>query len=341
MSISHGSEGGQAIIAPTYKKLVNKLSLTLAPGVPQTFPRICGPHRIVMTFTPLVGLPSSWTFALTGGSNQTATEVLPMFPRKSDDLYNQVINYRINGNDLPPFGCTITTLPIPPASEMSSRINIFQVDETVTGSNFSFKLAYCPFSGIDPTITSTAAVTIEMKVLYYRVFGDRYRAFGYLESRGAPVYIVKNFPTLFNSMAGVNPLDAFTPLPFKRISGTQTILVANTTTGFYFLFDVDYSVFSQSPGYLGYISPTANALPASSDVENATLVSVGSQNDAGAQIQVIDFILAATDGRSYRFRFDPHGYNQTPPTIQLLAPGPVLGAENLVVNVFVRYFQTI
>lgn len=341
-TVGQGTQGGYSIIAPSYKKYITKLTFDLVAGVPQTFPRVCGPHRIVMSFTPLVGSTTSWSFAITGGSNQVATEVLPMFPRNPEDLYNKTINYRINGSDLPPFGCSITTLPVPPASAMTTRVNIFQVDEIVTGSGLSMMFAYCPFAGIDPTITSTTSVVVDMRIISYRAEGDNHRAIGYQESRGAPFYIVRNFPTIFTSVAGVNPLDSYTPLQFQRISGMQTILVADTTTGFYFSFDVDYGIIGQAHGFLGYnYNPTPNASLASKDIENATLVGISSPTNVHAQEKVEEFILAASDGRAYKFAFDPSGYNQLPPTIQLLAPSAPLGADNLVVNVFVRYFQTL
>jgi hypothetical protein len=338
-----GVQGGRAIIAPAYKKYVTPQAISVAINTPQTFLRVTGPQRILMTYTPLIGLARTWSFALTGGTNAVSPEGLPMFPRPPDALYNPTINYRINGADLPPFGCTILTLPVPPASAMTTRINIFQVTETVTGLGLSFIVACCPFADVDPTITYTGLPqtgSIELKVISYRASGDEHRAIGYPVSRGAPFYSVKNFPTTFVPVAGVNPLDAFNPLPFQRVDGQQTIIVSNTTTGFYFSFDVDYGIIGQGHGYLGYtFSPTANARLASTDIENAFLVSITSPSDPNAEMKIEQFVLAGFDGRAYRFTFDPSGYNEVPPTIQLL--GPVLGGETLVVNVFVRYFQTL
>jgi hypothetical protein len=55
----------------------------------------------------------------------------------------------------------------------------------------------------------------------------------------------------------------------------------------------------------------------------------------------MQYLFLADDGRIYRFTFDPDGARQIPPTIELVSPGPALAANTLVVNVFVRYFQTI
>lgn len=330
-----GPEGGRALIAPSYTKSISRVQISTLINTPQPFPRVCGPHRIVMTSGSI-----TWSFAITGGTNRISSSVLPMFPKNKDDLYDQSINYRINGSDLRPFGCTITTVtPIP---QNTTLINVFRVN--VTGSNLSFLLGYCPFMGIDSTITYTGiplAGFIDMKIISYRVSAGNQRAFGYITSFGAPKYTVRNFSTTFAPVGGVNPLDSSTPLNFERVSGQQTILVKNTTTNSYFAFDVDYGIISQGNGYIGYISPTANARLASIDIENATLLSISSPTAFGSIQKVIQYLFLADDGRTYRFTFDPDGARQTPPTIELVSPGPALGANTLVVNVFVRYFQTI
>lgn len=332
-----GPQGGRALIAPSYTKSVSRVQISTLINTPQKFPRVCGPHRIVMTSGS-----STWSFAITGGTNRVASNVLPMFPKNQDEVYDQSINYRINGQDLPPFGCTISTvMPIP---QNTTLINVFNVTESVTGSALTFLLAYCPFMGIDSTITYTGAPSagfIDMKIISYRVSAGNQRVFGYIQSFGAPRYVVRNFSTSFTPSGGANPLDAFVPLNFERVSGQQTILVMNTTTDSYFAFDVDYGIISQGNGYLGYISPTANARLASTDIENATLLSISSPTASGAVPKVIEYLLLADDGRTYRFTFDPDGARQTPPTIELVSPGPALAADTLVVNVYVRYFQTI
>lgn len=332
-----GPEGGRALIAPSYTKSVSRLQISTLINTPQKFPRVCGPHRIVMTSGS-----NTWSFAITGGTNRVSSSVLPMFPKNQDSLYDQNINYRVNGQDLPSFGCTITTVsPIP---KNTTLINVFSVKEIVTGSNLSFTLAYCPFMGIDSTITYTGAALagfVDMKIISYRVSAGDQRVFGYIESFGAPRYTVRNFITTFAPVLGVNPLDAFAPLNFERISGQQTILVRNTTTNSYFSFDVDYGIISQGNGHLGHISPTANARLASIDIENATLLSISASSNSGSVPKVIQYIFLANDGRTYKFSFDPDGAREIAPTIELVSPGPALAADTLVVNVIVRYFQTI
>lgn len=333
-----GPEGGKAIVAPTYRKYIDKKTLYLLANQSQQFQRVTGPHRIIMS---IVGSPNlSWAFSLTGGTNSTSGEGLPMFPRDPKKLYNPSINYKINGDDLPAYGCVITTLPVPPQSAMTTRVNMFQVTETVTGSNFSFVISECPYAHVDPTIVSTLNVDVDMKIIFYRAKADNYRSLGWSESRGAPVFKAYNFPTDFISNAGVNPLDSMTALPFQRISGQQTIVVYNKSTHAYFSFDVDYGIIGQGGGYLGYVSPTANAKLASKDIENATLSSITGLSNPNAVIRKEMFTLVASDGRTYEFVFDPSGYNQIPPTIRLSA-GPLLGAESISVNVFARYFKTL
>jgi len=331
-------QGGKALIAPSAVKYVDRKQISLGVTTPQKFSRVVGPQRIIMTWGTY-----SWAFSLTGGSNTTQSQTLPMFPRPRDDVYNATIDFRINGADLFPFNCTIITiLPIP---QNTTLINVFQVTETVTGNNFTFLLAYCPTAGIDSTITYLGAPQVpnfvDMKIVYYRAKLSDSRAFTYPLSYGPPSYYVSNSPTTFAPVVGVNPLDAFTPLQFQRMSGEQTILVSNTTTGFYFAFDVDYGIIGQARGYLGWVNPTANASLAAIDVVNATILDISSPGDPNAVIQVIQFVVAADDGRTYVFTFDPSGSTQVPPTIMLDSPGPVIGAETIVVNVFVRHFQIV
>lgn len=332
-----GPQGGRALIAPSYAKNISRIQISTSINTPQKIPRVYGPHRIVMSSGA-----NTWSFAITGGTNRVSSSVLPMFPKHRDDLYDQSINFRINGQDLPPAGCTITTvMPIP---QNTTLINVFSVTETVTGSNLSFLLGYCPFMGVDSTVTYTGAPVaglIDIKIISYRASAGNQRAFGYIQSFGAPTYVVRNFQTSFVPVLGVNPLDAFSPLNFERVSGQQTILVMNTTTKSYFAFDVDYGIISQGNGYLGYISPTANARLASMDIENATLLSITTPTASGAIPKVIQYLFLADDGRTYKFTFEPNGAREIPPTIELVSPGPGLGADTLVVNVFVRYFQTI
>jgi len=338
------AQGGNALIAPSYRKYIYRKTISLDTNEPQTFPRVVGPQRIVMSWAQPPGPPKTWSFAITGGSNSVESSVLPMFPRPSGDVYNQVINYRVNGQDIPSFGCIVLGLPIPPASESTSRINRFQVVETVIVLGLAFLFAWCPFSEVDPTVTYLGDPldpnVVEMKIISYRATAANNRVNTLPVSRGAPFYFVRKFPTIFNSVAGVNPLDALTALPFQRVSGQQTIVVS-LSSGFYFLFDVDYGIISQGGGYLGYTyNPTPNAVLATKDVENATILSIDSPNNINAQQRDIYFTVAATDGRTYIFIFDPSGNNQVPPTIQLSA-GPPLAAEDLVVNVLVRYFEVI
>lgn len=331
------AQGGYALISPSYNKNVLLKVISLGLTTPQKFPRVCGPHRIFMTWNSF-----TWSFAITGGTNRITSDVLPMFPRPSNDLYNVPNNFQINDQDVPPCGCTIyTVLPYP---QNTTLINVFRVTENLTGNNFSFVVAYCPFTGIDSTITYDGAPqipnTVDMKIVSYRVASNNHRAIGYHISFGAPNYIVRSFQTKFIPNAGVNPLDANTPLDFERISGQQTVVFKNTTTGFYFSFDVDYGIIGQAHGYLGLVSPTANATLASMDITNATLVSITHQGDVNAVIQVMQFTFDANDGRRYVFTFDPVGYNQIPPTIQLVSPG-ALGAEDATVTVYTRYFHSI
>jgi hypothetical protein len=336
-SYGFGTQGGFSSISPSYHKDVVRQVISLGITTPQKFHRVCGPHRIFMTWGIF-----TWSFALVGGTNRVSPDVLPMFPRSPNDVYNATINFKINDQDAPPYGCTIfTVLPIP---QNTTLINVFRVTENLTGNNFSFLVAYCPFTGIDSTITYSGVPqtpnTIDMKIVSYRVASDNHRAIGYTISFGAPDLVVRNFPTKFTSVAGVNPLDANIPLNFARISGQQTIVFQNINTGFYFSFDVDYGIIGQAHGYLGWVNPTANATLASMDITNATLVSITHAGDPNAVIQIMQFTFDANDGRRYVFTFNPVGYTQTPPTIELVSPG-MLGAEDAMVNVFTRYFYSI
>ena len=337
MSYGFGTQGGQALNAPSYRKYQYKTiftSATLNTNTPQTYPRVTGQQRIFMKY-----LTYTWSFAIDGGSNTVAPEVMPMFPNTSL-TYNPSIDYLVDRD--PPRGATVQVLPIPTGT---TRINVFRVTETVTGSNFTFDLAYSPFaSKVDPTVTLLApqilAGDLEIDVVFFRSTPDL-RSSGRLIAFGAPSYRVHDFLTPFLSTGVTNPLDTFTPLPFHRSNGQQEIVVSNTTTGAYFSFEIDYGIIGQAGGYLGLTSPTANALP-TSPPENATIMSVPiSETNDAALAHVSRYRVTANDGRVYMFTFDPDGYRQIPPTIQLVNPGPPFGAENIELHIYYKYFYTI
>ncbi len=189
---------------------------------------------------------------------------------------------------------------------------------------------------------------ISLRINYYR--GEPYmREMGIPVAFGAPTYIEKNYPTVFLSVAGVNPLDNNTALPFYRYNGQQDIVVTNLTTGFYFAFSIDYAIIGQNGGSLGLSAPNGNPklVGPAATTENCTITSDLPPPFGQSTIQALMFaVVAANDpegARTYIFTFDPFlpvVSTPPPPLIQLVG-GPDFGADNVEVRVVVRQFRTV
>ncbi|HMP28238.1 MAG TPA: hypothetical protein PKD85_01475, partial [Saprospiraceae bacterium] len=300
-------------------------------GIP--FNRVTGPQTFIMRYENGIVPTPTWEFSIRGGSNATSGDGLPIYA-------NTATNYGVNDyvpDNSAPKGCTISVLPKP---TNTTRINIFEIVENVTGLNLTFQLSMSPFAPVPPLLTfpapQVALFGISMTTLFYRTVPG-FTTSGLPSSFGAPDYNIELFDTPFIS-GGVNPLDAGIALPFRRFSRQQTITVRNTTTGFYFAFEIDYGIINQGNGYIGYISPTINALLVPDAVpQNCTITNTGLQQPG--IVKVLEYTVVALDGRTYVFTFNPNPYTQTNPTIRLV--GPVLGAESVVVESTYLQFRSI
>lgn len=346
---SIGPQGGQAIYSPSY--VINKqekiyTSDQFVAG-PVNFKRVMGPQRVVMMLTT-GGFVYVWSFALSGGTNQQVTNALPMFPNPAS-TYTPSINFILDPNGLAPLGCTVETQPIPLA-KTSSRINIFDITETLSGSSYKFRLSMCPCLNIDSTIE---AVTPLPGGSTLRVYSEFFRVNPNLRTEGipisfmAPIYTVKSYETLIPPVDGASPLDnPATKIPFTRFPGQQTIVFINYTTGFYFLIDVDYGIIGQGNGYLGYVSPTANGslVPGSTPiwctVENVFIS--GANSRAVSRTTRLQITTDAADGggRTYLIDLFPSAYRGEKPLISRSA-GAAIGNEEVGVQVYGRYFSTV
>jgi hypothetical protein len=299
-------------------------------GIP--FNKVTGPQTFIMRYENGGPIAPTWEFSIRGGSNTTSGDGLPIYQ-------NTITNYGVNDyvpDPSPPRGCTVTVLPKP---TNSTRINIFQIVENVTGLGLIFHLALAPFAPVQPLLIfpapQVALFGISMTTIFYRTTPG-FTTSGIPSSFGAPDYDIESFTTPFTSGGGVNPLDASNPLPFRRFSRQQTIMVTNTTTGFYFSFDIDYGIINQGNGYIGYINPTVNALLVPHSIpQNCTVTNTGAPQ-AGV-VKILQYTVVALDGRTYIFTFDPNTYTQTSPTIRLV--GPALAADSVTVeNIYLRFY---
>lgn len=345
-----GPQGGQAIWSPSY--VINKYEKTytessLVSG-PVNFNRVMGPQRIVMSLIDGV-FRYVWSFSLSGGTNRQVTNALPMFPNPSS-TYNPSINFITDPNDVAPMGCMVKTQPIP-LSKTSSRINIFDVTETSSGSDYKFRLSMCPFLNIDSTIESIGpslppGSTLIVYSEFFRV-NPNLRTGGIPISFMAPEYSVKSYETIIAPNGGISPLDnPSTKIPFTRFAGQQTIMLVNYSTGFYFVIDVDYGIIGQGNGYLGYVSPTSNGVlvqgssPVGCSVSNITIS--GANTNAVSKITKLKVSTSVMDGggREYLITLSPSAYRNENPTISRSAGAPI-GNEEIGVRVYGRYFSSV
>jgi hypothetical protein len=333
-------QGGNSLLNPkytTYTDVINFTSGNLNTNLGLTFRRVCGPQMIIMKYRNGAPIEPTWAFSIRGGSNAASSEVLPMFPNTIKN-YSNVINYV--PDETPSRGCVLSVLPQP---TNTTRIDVFRVIESVTGANFQFIFAWSPFGGTVPPIITLPApqialFNIEMTLIYYRTPPDITTS-GIASSFGAPEYFTESFQTPFLSVAGVNPLDAGTPLPFRRYNGQQRIVFLNTTTSFYFAFEIAYGIIEQGNGYFGYTSPTTNAVLVENSIpENCTITNTGIRSPS--LVSVLQYTVVALDGRTYLFTFDPNPYTQTQPTIRLIAGLP-FGVENVTIQNFHLYFGSV
>lgn len=349
-TFSIGPQGGQAIYSPSYKinkyeKIYTEASLTSGPVY---FQRVIGPQRIVMNLTD--GLFTyTWSFALSGGTNRQVTNALPMFPNTTK-TYNSSDNFIVDPNGLAPLGCIVETQPIP-ATKTSSRINIFDITETLSGSSYKFRLSACPFSNIDSTIELIGPALPSESTL--TVYSEFFRVNPNLRTDGIPIsfmspsYKVKLYETSILPVDGVSPLDSpSTKIQFTRFAGQQTIVFINYTTGYYFTIDIDYGIIGQGNGYIGYVSPTSNGtlVPNSTPI-GCTVKNVfvnGSNVYAVSKMVRLEVTSPVDDGggRTYLIDLFPSAYRNEKPTISVSSGAPI-GNEDLAIRVYGRYFSTV
>lgn len=139
-----GTQGGTSLENPKYETYVRTkfLSPDFGIGLPQDFPRITGHQKIVLKFGVLDTSPTC-TFSLTGGSNTNQPEIKPMFPN-TRSTYNTSINY-VPAETAQ--GCVLKFLPYI-ATSKSTRTNVFNVLENITGNNWYFTIAMSPFADV-------------------------------------------------------------------------------------------------------------------------------------------------------------------------------------------------
>lgn len=329
-----GPQGGISILTPAYNRNVANTVLDMASlnaGTTLEFFRVTGPQQLIFKY-----LNFTWYFFLSGGSNTQQSSALPGSLGGSISAYNQTINYRVTSP--PPRGCVVQQIPPPPNT---SRVNVFNVIENVTGLNISLTLAWCPFFGIPPTIMQVGggavAAPITLKILFCRVIPEL-RSPGTPLSSGAPIYETRSMKKRFKPVAGVNPLDAGVAMPFKRYNGQQDIVVTNLATNQFFIIEVDYGIITDGGGYIGVVSPTANCLL--QGTVNCTAVTSSATFQVATPVTIT--VTEPATGRVYAFFFDPTTLPRfpPPPTIKLVS-GPALGNVTLEVATVYRYFSTI
>ncbi len=358
-----GPQGGQALQSPTYKIYRYSgvySSAELADG-PVLLKRVTGQQRLTGILT-IAGVAYTFSFALTGGTNRPVTNALPMFPN-TETVYNHQINYRPDAQNTPPLGCTVVTQPIPSPGlgPGTSRINIFNVTESVTGSGYVLRFSMCPFLNIDTTIEVVTTgpdagpaipegATLVVYSEFFRVTPDL-RTEGKLISSMTPNYTTRVFTTSIPAVDGASPLDTpGTKINFRRYAGQQTI-VFSSSSGYYFSLEVDYGIIGQANGYIGWtanpsanggIVPTGkgipNPSPAGTAVANAIISSANSNSNA--HVVKLEITSPASDGggRVYVIQLSPYAYTAIPPTISLKSGAP-LGDVDVTMKVYARYFN--
>lgn len=343
-SFSIGPQGGKAIYSPSY--LVNLYSTTYNfSQLQQTikFKRVMGPQRIIMTLID-GSFKYNFSFSITGGTNMMVTNALPMFPNPAK-VYNPSINFVLDQEGIPPIGCNVQTEPIP-ESKTKSRINIFRITETLSGSSYTFILSLCPFSNIDstieiegPSLPSGSSLVVSSE--FFRV-NPNLRTDGIPISFMSPSYKTKSYETIIDPVSNVSPINS-TDIPFTRFAGQQTILFINYQTGYHFSIEIDYGIIGQGNGYLGYVSPTSNGTvvqgskPVGCQVLNVS--TPGQSITSDTKLKIITDVLDG-GGREYIIKLYPSAYQNKDPTIKLLS-GATIGNETLGIQVYGRYFYKV
>jgi hypothetical protein len=141
---------------------------------------------------------------------------------------------------------------------------------------------------------------------------------------------------MFRSNGTTNPIDAHTPLPFKRYNGQQDIIITDTSTGQFILVEVDYGVISDGGGYKGVISPTANC----TILSTIGCTAVGTSTTAALEHTTTVTVTDPVTTRVYELFLDPWVTGKTdsaPPTIRLVS-GPLFATTNMEVLVQYRRF---
>lgn len=326
-----GTQGGKALGSPLYDILSYSTIIgpdLFTPGSAFEFQRVTGPQKIVMTVIA-AGQSASWTFYIKGGSNASSCQVLPLV----GGTYPGTINYV--PDSFPPRGCIVATEPQPVGT---TRINVFRVTELVTGGNLEFLLAWSPFCSVPPIINLVSGLPppgfqqLEMDIFFYRT-PPNMRMSGTKSSFGAPEYVYKSFDTLIQ----VPEINSGAEIPFRRYNGQQEIVVTDVVTGTYFSFEMDFGIIGQANGYIGFVSPTGNAVQPRSQLptKNCTIENLAS-NTPHSVIQIESYKVTDSFGRVFIFTFDPNPYTQIPPTIKLES-GPPLANGILVQSVFVKF----
>ena len=326
--LASGQSSCKGILAMQYRTQEINIDIVPLNGTPLLFKRVVGQHRIFMSYGSF-----TWSFSLRGGTNSTCSQVMPMYPSSGKNTYDPNINYALDQES--PRGCIVNVEPIP---QNTTRINVFTVKETLTGSDLEFIFSYSPFTSIDSTVVCKTPIegTLNMKIVYHR---STQKNFDIPVSFGAPYYITRDFYKLFESDGFSNPLDANIPLSFKRYNGQQNIVVENLNTGFYFSFYIDVGVARNALGYIGATTdPALNCITMLPSSENCTIEILPTPSPVAAAHQVKLRVSTPADyNRVYIFSFLPDTYSQSPPTIQLES-GDKFVDENIVVHLYARYF---
>ena len=336
-----GVQGGTSLQNPKYDTYVTTTVLTsivLGSGVPQPFPRITGHQKIVLQFSN-APIPITCSFSVTGGSNSSQQNGVPMFPNPKF-VYNPSINFVPTENQL---GCSVAFSQAPKTSK-STRVNLFSVTETVTGNNWQFNIAMSPFANVPNLITfplpQAIPLTGTVTIVVYSYRGIPYmRETGIPVAFNAPEYSEREFVTTFPG--GPNPLDIpGVTLPFYRFGGQQDIVFI--IPGFFFQFSIDYGILGQAGGYIGLVGPNANPILSNPPPQNCIVTPVSVPGSQMTQ-QPFSFLVEDTNTgneRTYAFTFYPNPTIGQKPTISLVG-GPDLGVLDSTLKIVTRHFTTI
>lgn len=343
MSFSSGPQGGNAIIAPRYNTHVYStiLDFMVFSGNKFDLKKVIGPQMIMVTYVTTNPAPHpTFIFYLVGGSNSPTPEVLPMFP-STKTSYNYALDYSIDPS-ITPIGCTIESLPRP---QNTTLINTFSVTETVTGLGYQLLFEFSPFGGVNPRFSLLNNLGVppvdfeqfEIKNVFYRTVAADLRLEGTRISFMSPEIVTRRKTFSFLTDGFQNALDDGLAHSFIRYNGLQMITFTNTATNQFYSFSIDFGIISQGGGYLGYVSPTANAIPDTSIIQavNCTVTTEGLEQPV---VRTVVFRVTDLLGHVFLYTFDPNPYTQALPTIQLI--GGLIG--NVDISCFIEYrlFET-